>query len=164
MRKIVKGILAGIAITTGLVVEIRHIKKKINASEKNLGRLSQYYDILLDWIDNMQQNRKIANVLLEENYRKIAIYGKGTLGFLLYKELQDSGVSVEYFIDQTADKYSFKVEDTPVIGIQQVHQMNSVDAIIVTPIHVYESIKKDLVNNSVTVPVFSLNDMILDAK
>lgn len=164
MTKKAKGILFGTAIATIGVLAIRFIKRKIRLSETNLNRQSQYYDALLDWIDNMQGNRRIDAFLLENGYKKIAVYGKGTLGFLLYRELQNADVTIEFFMDQTADEYSSNVEGIPVIKKEELDKMEEVDAIIVTPIHAYENIRKDLEGMGVTIPVISLNEAILEAK
>lgn len=164
MTKKVKRLICGTAIAAAGIAAIRYIKRKIHLSETNLNRQSQYYDALLDWIDNMQSNRKIDTFLLENGFEKIAVYGKGTLGFLLYRELQNTDVTIEYFVDQTADEYSSNVEGIPVIKKEELDKMEAVDAIIVTPIHAYENIKTDLEGIGVTVPIISLNEAILEAK
>lgn len=164
MTKKAKGIFGGTAIVAVGMFAIRYIKRKIRLSETNLSRQSQYYDALLDWIDNMQGDRRIATFLLEDGYKNIAVYGKGTLGFLLHRELQNTNVTIEFFIDQTADEYSSNVDGIPVIKKEELDKMREVDAIIVTPIHAYENIRKDLESIGVTVPIISLDEAILEAK
>ena len=165
MDRIVRNLLCGTAMATVGVFGVKYVKRKIKASENNLNRQSQYYDVLLDWIDNMQGYRRIDRSLLKSGYRKIAVYGKGTLGFLLYRELMNTDVTIEYFIDQTADEYSSNVDGIPVVKKEDIFQMEPVDAIIVTPIHVYENIKKDLKCFGVEkIPIISIKETVLEAE
>lgn len=164
MKKSIKRIAFGTAVMVAGILTVRWVESKMKLSESNLNRQSQYYDALLDWIDNMQQHRKISAFLLEKGYDNIAIYGKGTLGFLLCRELENTEVGIEYFVDQTADEYSSEVNGIPVIRKDGIARKKPVDAIIVTPIHVYDNIKNDLKNAGVTVPIISLSEVILEAK
>lgn len=154
-----------LAATAGIsTIAIKHVKRKIQSAELNTSRLSKYYDILLDWIDNLYGKRKLESVFLKKNYKKIAVYGRGTLGLLLYEELKDADIEIKYYIDQNADKYSSDIDGIPTLGIEAVNQMEAIDCIVVTPIHVYENIKDSLESTGVTIPILSLQEVIVEAE
>lgn len=164
MKKKIKKMFYGTVLLALGIGAVRYVKGKIQASESNLHRQSQYYDALLDWIDNMQAKRKISTFLEEKGYRTIAVYGKGTLGFLLYRELKDTEIHIEYFVDQAADEYTSDVEGIPVIRKDEISDRKEVDAMIVTPIHAYKSIESDLKQMNISMPILSLTEAILEAK
>ncbi len=124
-------------------------KKEIIAKclDKNL-----YFVHLMDlWIDNKQNGREIANWLLNNGYKKIAIYGMGILGKRLLEELYDTRIDVKYGIDINADRINVDID-----MLKPTSDMKSVDVVIIT---CYED--KDEVINMMRK---TLNCPVLDIK
>lgn len=162
MRKSMKVLAAGIVTAVG-VLGIRKARKKTAIQKKSNERVNQYYDLLLNWIDGLHGNRSIAKYLKAHGYQKVAIYGNGTMGFLLYEELKKSDVIVEYFIDKNAKEVPLNIDDIQTISMEEIGSQRMVDAIIVTPIHVYDSIKSDLEKEDIDIPILSLDTVVLEA-
>lgn len=128
-------------------------------SEKN-SRAKLYDDLMTQWNINKTNNIHIIDSLRENDLKKIAIYGIGTLGELLYNEIKNTDVKISCFIDQSAENYVYGFDDVMVITPDVIHNIGMVDAIIVTPIHVYESIEKTIRNNGFNGKVISLERLI----
>lgn len=95
------------------------------------------------WMTLRETDRHVADYLLRNNMKNIAIYGYGALGRHLVAELDDSGISIRYIIDRDVRlnhlKYDIKrPEDV----------LPEVDAVIVTPVddfeQIYFSLKKQI--------------------
>ena len=76
--------------------------------------------------------------------KKIAIYGAGDMGRLLYEEIKDSDIEVAYFADRNGEGLH-QVDDIPVVPLQEIPQMEDVDGMIITPAGNYDAIYKALV-------------------
>lgn len=102
-----------------------------------------YYEILYLWLDNRNNNRNIANYFNVRNIHKIAIYGGGNLGKLLYDELKiENKCIVNYIIDKQHVENDFG--NLPIIKLQELDKAESVDAIIITPVYAAEKIIVEL--------------------
>lgn len=78
-----------------------------NLMGKSLEERQTYYRNCLEkWVELKQQGKSIASVLLEKNICKVAIYGMGTIGELLIKEL-DGQVKISHVIvtDKCVDEF-----------------------------------------------------------
>lgn len=81
----------------------REKKKYINQNiekEKVIHKQEGALETYKLWICLYQQNKKIENYLLTNNFRSVAIYGMGRIGRNLYKELSESEVNIDYIIDR----------------------------------------------------------------
>ena len=162
VRQGIKIFTAVIGVAAG-IWGIGKIRKKLAIKNHDAERKNRYYDLLLDWIDGLYGNRSIAEYLKKNGWHKAAIYGNGTMGFLLYEDLKKSTVSVEYFIDKNAKEVPLDIDDIHTISIDEIEQQTGVDVIIITPIHVYDEIKTDLEKNGINIPIISLGTIILEA-
>lgn len=160
-KKVLYGVgIIGIALG---IWGIGDIKKKIAIKKNGDERINRYYDLLLNWIDGLYGGRSITDYLKKTVGKKIAIYGNGTMGFLLYEELKKSDITVEYFIDKRAKEIPLDIDDIHTISIEEIQKQNRVDAIIVTPIHVYDAIKADLEKKEIDIPILPLDTIVLEA-
>lgn len=123
-------------------------------------RYELYFALTTQWTVNLQDGLKIADYLRKKNIKKIAIYGKGNLEELLTRELKGTDISIEYYIDQNAEKYRFVTKDEVVITCDKIKEQKEVDAVIVTPVLAYDLICHDLENRDVSFKVISLEDII----
>jgi len=108
------------------------------------------------WLAILVENRDIAQFFKASGYQKVAIYGYAALGRRLKEHLQSlDGVHVEYIIDRRAAHK--KVSD--IVIVEPSNVMKAVDVIIVTAVHDYNQIKRDLKDLGY-VSVISLEDML----
>ena len=88
----------------------------------------------------MQGKNAVSDYLSEKGCKNIVIYGRGSLGEFVYKELSETGdVNVMFFIDN-----GVSAENTVSIKDISPHALEKADAVIITPIHVKDVIKNDL--------------------
>lgn len=137
------------------VEKIKNINENdihIKACEQNARNNRAYFILMSEWFKKKQQNKSIINYLLNQGYKNIAIYGMDVVGELLYNELVDSEITVEYGIDKAGgySKISIYLPE---------EELNEVDAIIVTPVYYYSSIVKVL-EKKTTCPILSLADIV----
>lgn len=119
-------------------------EKSLIALEKNLMPYKIYYDILIKWLDDKISGKRIESILKEKNIRNIAIYGVGRIGELLYSELKNSNINVKYTLDNNLDNN--KIDNYEAVNMNNINFNINIDAIIITPIHASDDIKKSLLN------------------
>ncbi len=115
------------------------IKSDHERMESMVDRLDSYYHLLVQWMRNKYNGWNISDYFSDKEYRKIAIYGMGEIGDLLYNDLKEAGISVEYSIDQVGGSY---IKELP--GYTLRDELPEVDAIIITPIFAIEDIMNSL--------------------
>lgn len=108
--------------------------------EKKWQKSVLFYWILTRWVDWKIRGKWIADILLKQNWRRIAVYGYAELGQLLCEELAGSKVYVSYLLDK-------RVKDTgkknlPVYMPQS--GLPCVDAVVVTAVFYFDEIREEL--------------------
>ena len=108
------------------------------------------------WIYIYQSGNKIEEILKTKKINSIAIYGMGDIGILLYEELKDSSISIEYMIDRNTlgRGYDIKI-------VTPTSKMKKVDAIIVTPIFEFDEIRS-MLEELVPYDIYALDDLIYE--
>ena len=112
------------------------------------------------WLYLKIRDQNMDNYFVENGWKRIAIYGMNTLGNRLYDELKNGKTEVLFGVDKVAASISYEV---PVFSLDEKEiesYMETVDAIVVTPISAYEEIKKDI-TDKFSVKVISLNAILL---
>lgn len=122
-------------------------------------RLRRYNQLLDGMLFLLENNKSIASFLYNEGYDSIAIYGTGTIGRILYRELKDSMIGVDFFIDKNAKRFVSDNIQVEVKGILELDHITT-DAIIVTPVFDYETIRKDLIEAGITIEIRSLFEVV----
>lgn len=91
---------------------------------------------------------------MEQDIHRVAIYGIAELGQRLYDELVESGIKVEYIIDNNPNVifYDYKI-------VSMKDDFLPVDAIIVTPILFYDEIKNEIKKKKISYPIISLKQL-----
>lgn len=159
MKKIITNI-AKTASVIGVVGGTCYLNKKsCKKVKRERDKLFMYYQLLGRWIQNNQEKVSIMEYFKENDIKKIAIYGAGQLGQLLYDELKDTEVEIKYFIDQQAENLNMYC-DEKVVTIKEVPQQETVDAIIVTAYYFFDDILKELDKSGVDIDIISLEDII----
>lgn len=139
-----------------------------NYSTKIIGKIEEqkmiyklYYNITNKWLKNKNNNILIEKYLLSKNINNIAIYGIGELGKRLYEELKSSKINVLCFIDRNANNDDMNDYNINVINLNEVKNIEKIDAIIITPMYAFESIKKSLLETGINCNIiFDLDEII----
>ena len=115
-------------------MQIESRKEKNLLADQNDKNLC-YMNLLDHWMTLREKDIFVADWLLKGGYKHVAIYGYGILGRHLYRELRDSEVRVEYFIDQQGSKTG--TECRTYLPSEKVPE---VDIVIVTAVYYYGEI------------------------
>lgn len=113
--------------------------------------------ILEQWISNKQNHITVEDYLKQKRYQSAAIYGMGVLGNLLYQELKDSTIQIEYAIDRNANDMHF---DIPVVRPSDPYKKT--DVIIVTVAADYDKVEGYIKRKS-RIPVLPLEEIVYNA-
>ena len=116
------------------------------------------FSVLDQWLTNYKAGKRIESFFIDNNYRRIAIYGFGRLSVHVLEELKDSSVEVIYGIDRNPD--SCFVSGIDIIKPEQILSVEFVDAIVVTPIQFFNEIESDLVSYGYKGEVISLAQVV----
>ena len=133
---------------------IKSAKTTILKREKSIDKLKGYYNILNYWMDLKQSGDNICKYFHLNNYKRIAIYGMGELGFHLMDELKNSDIEVVYGIDDGLNSPRVKTEIK-----HNGDELEDVDMIVVTPVFAFDKIKNNL-EKRVSCPIISLEEVI----
>lgn len=126
-------------------------------------KLSKYkllLDNTSDWLVLKHNGKSLADFFVDNRLYKIALYGYGTLGQMLYEELKGSEVKVEYIIDKK--NFNDVSKEIKFIGINQ-NEYKDVDALIITAIADFAEIEEKFSKKTEAL-IFSLEDVIEYAK
>lgn len=135
-----------------LYVKSRSRNKKKEGEQ--IDKTWRQYMLMCRWMEMKQQNISVADILYENGYSNIAIYGMNQIGMLLEDELKNSKVNVAYGIDKNAESICsavdiFRPEDL----------LTDADAVLVTAISSYTQIKDDL-SKKLNCKIISMEDVI----
>lgn len=117
-------------------------------------KFEHYLNLLDHWMDLREKGVRLDAWLLARGYRKIGIYGYGTMGRHFLKELENSEVSVCYIADQ---KKNLSHTALPVYHPDDV--LPETDAVIVAATFYFDEICQKLKERGVK-RVISLEQMI----
>ncbi len=120
------------------------------------------YDVLYKWMLCDIYNRDIVNEFMKNGISRIAIYGAGDLGSILYNKLKKSEVTVDCFIDKYSKYQYYGVEDIRIVKINELAERAKIDLIVNTVIWADTDVRNDLRQNNVQIPVISLEDIIME--
>lgn len=129
--------------------------KKINSICKDVERYSKYFYLYSSWLDARNKGKKISDYLVTSNIKSVAVYGMADIGYKVCKELAESKVIELRFI---MDKI-IPIDTAFAPAIKDWNNIPKVDAIIVTPIHVYGAIENEL-KQKTEAKIISLEDII----
>lgn len=136
-----------------LTDQSRQGKKRFLLEEKN-NKTESIIKLLDLWIQQKQRN-KLMSVFFERNhFHRIAVYGMNDLGKRVVDELRETSTTVVYAIDKRAGRID---EDLRVVHPEE--ELDTVDAIVVTPVFYFEEIERQLMSKT-SCPILSLEDVI----
>lgn len=96
----------------------------------------------------------VYNYFQSRGYNKIAIYGFMSLGSHLLRELQNTNIEVMVVIDKRSE-----LKNPNINIISPNEQIPKVDAIIITPVYDFNSIKDNL-KNKTEAKIVSIEEVI----
>lgn len=125
--------------------------KKILIQERKLHFL---YEFMNRWLFLKQQGINLSSFFIEKKLNSIAIYGVHYMGQRLYDELHGSLIKILYVIDRCPKRLDWKI---PILHPDDI--LESVDAVVITPIFDYLEIK-DSLSVKLNCPMFSIEDIL----
>jgi len=137
-------------VSEEIILEIEKLEKK---SEK----YQDLWNLAETWLQLKERKIKIADYLLEQNIRTIAIYGLSKLGIHLAEELRDTDVTVSYGIDKNG---SMERMDFPVYPLGD--NLPIVNAVILT-MHEGEQLKWKM-EERLNCQVITLKELLHECK
>lgn len=157
MKKGIVSILTGcIGVVIGAIA-VGKVSHKNLCDEKKIAEKNwALYMLMNRWVRVRQEGKNVSDYLEKCGYHRIAIYGMSAVGETLLRELQGTSTEVAYGVDQNAGGICAEID---IYTLQD--DLKEVDAIIVTPIGVFESIKQSLVSK-VDWPILSIEDILYD--
>lgn len=146
------GMLIGAIVSS--IIWMQFQQKSVNKwkglAEKNIG----LFAIMNKWTKIKQEQKSLIDYFEKHSYRKIAIYGMGSVGIRLVSELKDTDIQILYGIDKNKDNvYS----DIPICFFED--EMLQVDAIVVTVIGQFDEIKEALLKR-VNCEILAIEDVL----
>lgn len=102
-------------------------------------------DTVADITSRTEEHNSLENQCLARGFRNIILYGYGVLGATIFRELRDSrDVNIVAIMDSFPNLVKGVPAGVPILGKED--KAPEYDAIIVTAVGVYDTIKKDLLN------------------
>lgn len=155
-----KGMAIIISILVGVMLGVIWTRKCTNTMIEKTQKLADKYLTLFlmmnQWVKVKQADKKLEQCFTQKGYRRIAIYGMSYVGETLVRELKDTDVKVIYGIDRNAGGLSCDVE---VFSVEDA--LESVDAVVVTPITYFQEIYQQL-SKKLDCPIISMEDILYD--
>lgn len=154
MKKIILVICGGII---GGMSQVFIYRKKREKSIKALRKAEVFYNLLDQWRSVEEAGVTLEELLLQRGYKKIAIYGIGKIGKHVFQDLKHGKIDVCYGIDKGINCIYQDVEIR-----NPLDDLSEVDAIIVTAVMEYKSIKLEL-EKKTSIPIISLEEILFES-
>ncbi|RKI43216.1 hypothetical protein D7V86_01000 [bacterium D16-51] len=136
----------------------RVYKRYIHRFYRKNRRNTNYYNFLLDWIHMKEEGRALEEWFKRKSINSIAIYGTGTLGEIVYKEIRSSSVDIICLIDKNA---SGQWDGINILGIEEYKKQGfNPDVILVTAINNYDDILES--NRELADKMISVSEILTD--
>ena len=119
------------------------------------------YLTLHEWNYKKLKKKTIKSFLDANGYKNIAVYSLGTLGNLFLEEAVKENIQISYIVDKNNSMFPTQIHNIPVIGLQDVSNQASVDAIVICHVYYFNQIADDLVKLGIKEEqLLSLNDIV----
>lgn len=139
------------------VIWKQKIRIEIEEIEKNKMKINM--DLMTQWTRNCLEEWGADSWFENKHVSKVAIYGAGSIGRILYYQLQHTSVNVLYFIDRNAGKIVDDLVD--IISLEQVGTYELPDMIVVTLAPDYECIRNTIIGTlGDKVKIVSIEELI----
>jgi len=137
-------------------LQIEHQNNNADRKEviKKYKKYKKYYEILDGWMLLKENGISVYSYFQSRGYNKIAIYGFMSLGSHLLRELQNTNIEVMVVIDKRSE-----LKNPNINIISPNEQIPKLDAIIITPVYDFNSIK-DKLKNKTEAKIVSIEEVI----
>ena len=116
-----------------LCIMTKYFTGKLRELRRQETGLKEYYEVVSRLLVLMNEGRDISDYFRFYRLKRVAIYGAGPLGELLYQKLRESEIDVIYVVDQRKTAFE-TVKDVKIIPPAFIKEQEHVDAIIITPL------------------------------
>lgn len=120
----------------------------------------RYYDTVFRWMMNENEGMELDKTLQDQGLNRVAIYGYGKLGELLYKKIRKTGIEIAYIADVNRLLSLDPEIDVPTFTPDRLDEAPEVDVIIVTPVNDYDAIARSIREKGVTARCISLDGLV----
>ncbi|WP_326910412.1 hypothetical protein [Sedimentibacter sp. MB31-C6] len=115
----------------------------------------------MQYLKLKNNNKNISKFFIDNNFKRIAIYGLGQFADILYNDLIKTDVQVMYFIDKECKKFTYGYNDIPVVNVNSISKEPDVDVIVITSVyHCNEAIDELLKNGKELESIINFNDVV----
>lgn len=140
----------GIPVCSALICQQKCIDCWKEESEKQRAM----FLLMNQWTRIKQEGENLEKFFLENDYKKIAVYGMGAIGQRLVKELKDSKIEVVYGIDRDKSMMS-----TNITVKTMDEKLGKVDVVVVTVLKEFDVICKAILQK-LNCEVLPIEDII----
>ncbi len=154
--------ILSIVVLIFCTIKLASMGKKVKLFETTNSRYVMYYKVLTQWLKNRNKGIKADEFLKKQKISSIAIYGIGEMGKLLYEELKNTEIKVDYFIDKKADGNLLEDIGVKIVKVAEVAAEKPVEAIVVTPIYDFNTIEDMLYDMGLNAVIISLEDIVYE--
>jgi len=133
---------------------------------KNAGqdeKRKELYTKIIERMSTETATEKINLWFKKHEIDRICVYGKGSLGMMLYEKIKATDVNVSCFLDRNATNECLVDEAVPVLSLEDMvskMKLDELQMIVVTPVHVFDDIKNMLVEKGLSCLIVSLEDIV----
>ncbi len=132
------------------------MEKSLNEKQNTSNKHFALFKMMNQWVRIKQEGKNLAEYFKENGYEKIAVYGMSYAGETLVYELNDSGITVEYGIDQNAKSLYLDIDI-----YEPDDDLKEVDALVVTAITFFDEIEEKM-SQKLDCPIISLEDILYE--
>lgn len=151
--KMIGYVLAVLVVVISIICLIIQ-KKKLKKKDISLCKYRKYYEVCINLLKTNENKIKLNEYLEGNRFEKVAIYGMGEVGKILYQILTNEKVNIVYVIDNNYKNGEIEVR-------KMDEKLDDVDVIIVTPIFDFDNIEIQL-TKLVNCRIEPLDDILLE--
>lgn len=138
-------------------------RTELHKKEYTINHYRNYYNLLILWIHRLNNQWDINQYFIHHNQTRILIYGYGEICKRLLEELDKKQVQVIAIVDKYITDKIIENNEFPLIAIDMLRDFqNKADAIVVTPISYFDSIKEEIINFCPNLSIISLKEIMED--
>jgi hypothetical protein len=145
-----------------MLILLKYLVSATKQLDNIIFRYKKYYKLLNMWICNKNSDITIEKYLKNNMIKNVAIYGIGDIGVRVFEELKNSpDINIKYFIDKSIVNSKSAIDNINVIPLDE-RFLDEVDAIIITPIYCFDSIRDQIREICIKVKILSIEEIISD--
>lgn len=129
----------------------------LGKSDEIAQRYREYYETLLLWMENKNNQRAIGEYFSYGSCRRIGIYGGGALTRLFLSELQDQNLYVDFIIDQyNRNERIWEVRNLSFDQAKEIH----IDVFVIMVSHASAEVQERMRENDIHWKTLSIREIV----